>query len=128
MFLVVFGHILSYGFGIEFEDSVLADLLSRFRMPLFFFISGFIGYKSLDKFNLSYLQSILKHKAFVQLVPTFIVYSVFMLAFGNNPLSFFKYGLQGYWFTLVLFEFFVFYYISSFFFNLGSVLKISNKI
>ena len=128
MFLVVFGHVLSFGFGIEFDDSILADLFSRFRMPLFFFISGFIGYKSLDKFNLSYFKQSFKHKAFVQLVPTFIFFSFYMLTIGNSPLSFFKYGLQGYWFTLVLFEFFVFFYITSFFFNLKNLSKLQDYV
>lgn len=123
MFLVVFWHILALGFGVE--ESVLGSFFRTFRMPTFFFISGFIGYKVLTKFAASTTISLLKKKTFVQLVPTAIVFSFYKLCMGDSPLSFFERGLVGYWFTLVLFEMFLFFYITSFLVNKkgGSVLQ-----
>ena len=115
MFLVVFWHVLALSLGLG--DSILGDILGRFRMPLFFFISGFIGYKALDKFSTPNFSKMLRHKAFVQLVPTFIIFSFFQLSVGGNPINFFHHGLKGFWFTLVLFEMYAFYYISSYLFN-----------
>ena len=45
MFLVVLQHIESIGFGIHPYESVLGNILVSFRMPMFFFISGYIAYK-----------------------------------------------------------------------------------
>lgn len=112
MFLVVFWHVLALSF--DCGDSLLGDIFGRFRMPIFFFISGFIGYRSLEKFDKSYFLQSLSHKAFVQLVPTLIIYSFFLLVNGTTPIVIFQEGLNGYWFTLVLFEFFLFFYLTSY--------------
>ena len=57
MILVVIAHINSYTFKAEnvFEYTSLTGFLSLFRMPLFFFVSGYIAYKPavfFDKFQL----------------------------------------------------------------------------
>lgn len=114
MFLVVFMHVMILSFGVE--DSVLSVLFKRIRMPMFFFISGYIGFKALDKFTRQGTWELLKKKSFVQLVPTFIFFSIYKLCTGGTPLSFFSEGLLGYWFTLSLFELFLIYYVTSRFF------------
>lgn len=113
MFLVVFGHTLSSE-GINAYDDTLSILFITFRMPMFFFVSGFIAYKSWEYWNLSFYKQKILNKAKVQLIPTFIFFSFFCISNGISPLSFFKYGLGGYWFTLVLFEMFCIYYTISF--------------
>lgn len=49
MILVVFAHIINYGYHITDAKAETMDtfnnLFIRFRMPLFFFISGFVLYK-----------------------------------------------------------------------------------
>lgn len=127
MFLVVFWHVLALSFGLG-EESILGDILGRFRMPLFFFISGFIGYKNIDKFNITYFRDSISRKAFVQLVPTLIIYSFFLLSFGKNPLTIFQQGLKGYWFTLVLFELYVFYYVTSYLLKTIGIIKLQDYI
>ena len=56
----------------------------------------------------------IKNKAFVQLVPTAIIFSFYQLANHQNPLDFFSHGLGWYWFTEVLFLFFVVYFTTSY--------------
>lgn len=113
MFLVVFWHVMSNCFGLE--ESSLGAFFKLFRMPMFFFISGYIGFKTIDKLNSwnGYF-SLMKKKAFVQLVPTAIIYSLFQFVNGRSPLVFFDNGLDGYWFTLSLFELFFIYYTISY--------------
>lgn len=112
MFLVVFWHIMSNSFGLS--DSTLDAFFRTFRMPMFFFVSGYIGYKAIELFDGASFIKLFKHKAFVQLVPTIIIYSIYQFVKGRSPLANFQEGLVGYWFTLALFELFTLYYISNF--------------
>ena len=118
MLLVVFWHVSSVSFGLSGSDSLLNSFFLTFRMPMFFFISGFIGFKTIEKISSNFC-SILKRKSFCQLVPTAIFFSLFALAHGSSPTSFFYNGLEAYWFTLVLFELFLIYY--SFSYVIGKV-------
>ena len=45
MLLVVFSHIETFCYDIPFNESILSSLFITFRMPMFFFISGYIAYK-----------------------------------------------------------------------------------
>lgn len=45
MLLVVFSHIETFCYHISFDQSILSSLFITFRMPMFFFISGYIAYK-----------------------------------------------------------------------------------
>lgn len=124
MFLVVFWHIMSLGFGIN--DSIVGQVFRTFRMPTFFFVSGFIGYKAISKFSSNFFVTIIQKKAFVQLVPTAIIFSFYKFAFGGSPVSFFEKGLVGYWFTLVLFEMFVLFYFTSFLLSIYGGSRLQN--
>ncbi len=117
MFLVVFQHLYLWSFKIPTYESVLAHIFITFRMPMFFFISGYIGYKAIEYWNKSFFINRLSKKAIVQLVPTIIFFSTYYICFGGNPISFFTYGLGAYWFTLVLFEMFLIYFIISYISN-----------
>lgn len=116
MILVVFWHV-SMNFGMDSTNSILNSFFLTFRMPIFFFVSGLIGYKAIEQFTGKQYLILLKRKAFCQLVPTAIFFTIFSFVAGGTPLSFFTKGLEGYWFTLVLFELFVLYYTLSFIFN-----------
>lgn len=116
MILVVFWHV-SMNFGMDSTNSMLNAFFLTFRMPMFFFVSGFIGYKAHQQFTRNQYLTLLKRKAFCQLVPTAIFFTIFSFVTGGTPLSFFTRGLEGYWFTLVLFELFVLYYTLSYIIN-----------
>lgn len=74
-----------------------------FRLPCFFMISGWL----FEPVARRPFREVVRHKAMVQLVPTFI----FLLLLAPPPEFFHQLGTLkgGYWFTFVLFEFFVFY-------------------
>ena len=46
MILVVFAHVLLWTFNLGNHETVIGSLFITFRMPMFFFISGYISYKS----------------------------------------------------------------------------------
>lgn len=111
--LVVYSHILTFGFGIYNSEytSSFNSLLILFRMPLFFFISGFIFYKDNLFQSSQEIISFLKKKFAIQIVPTFIFMVLFAYLMGKDLLEGFtqdSYKL-GYWFTLSLFDYFLFY-------------------
>lgn len=83
---------------------------------MFFFISGYIAYKSSIIWNVHLYRFNLKKKAIVQLIPTAFFFSLFCFNQGGNPISIFlSTGLGGYWFTFVLFEMFCIFYTVSLF-------------
>ena len=82
-----------------------------FHVPMFFFISAFLAYKGLEVWtNKLVLQSI-RSKIVQLIIPTFFFFSLYKLCHAESPLDFFGMGPGGYWFTVVLFEFFIAYYI-----------------
>ena len=104
MILVVFSHVCSMCFG----DRSMGynDVFYLFRMPCFFFISGWL----FDPLK-GTLSSVAKHKFMVQIIPTVI----FLLLLAPPPLFFSRLGATkgGYWFTFVLFEYFIISMLSS---------------
>lgn len=120
MLLVVYSHILFYGYTTSFcnDISMGGEFLSfnalfiQFRMPLFFFISGFILYKGNYVWNRNESLSFLVKKAKVQLIPTFFFLSIYSFV---TDASLFECCISsskgGYWFTIALFEYFFIYVI-----------------
>lgn len=111
MLLVVFGHIETFGFdGLE---SVLSKIFVTFRMPLFFFISGYISYKADVEYNIINATLLAKKKILVQLLPT-IIFGLFYTYFdlGYTWSDFLWHPKKyGYWFTISLLEMFLIYYL-----------------
>ena len=103
MILVVCFHIL--------PSSPYTDFFQLFRMPLFFFISGFILYKDEQIWNLSNTTKFLSKKFLVQIIPTAIFLFLNMFILSINRIS---YNLNGYWFTISLFFFFITYIFFNF--------------
>ena len=101
MILVVFAHVCHFCFG----DSRMGynAVFILFRLPCFFMLSGWL----FEPISRNPFMTVAKHKAMVQLVPTFI----FLLLLAPPPEFFHQLGAMkgGYWFTFVLFEFFILY-------------------
>ena len=76
-----------------------------FRLPCFFMISGWL----FEPIAQRPFKEVAKHKARVQLLPTFI----FLLLLAPPPFFFHQLGTLkgGYWFTFALFEYFVLYMV-----------------
>ena len=113
MLLVVFAHIETFGFyGAGESCTFLGKIFITFRMPLFFFISGFISHKANYEFTLQAALCLAWRKLLVQLLPTIIFgISYTCLYLNYNIYDFWvnsdKYG---YWFTISLLEMFLVYY------------------
>lgn len=106
MLLVVYQHIRYFTLGnLPIEDSAIALFFIAFRMPMFFFISGYIAYKTLNYWSFENYRKRLITKMRVQLIPTIIFWSVFKYFQIRN------WGFPGgFWFTEVLFEMFCIYF------------------
>lgn len=125
MFLVVFNHIFTISFYQEPIHTIFGDLLFIFRMPLFFFISGYVGGKSIESFNTSLFLRLTKKKIIVQLLPT-LFFSLFMTIVGPFVVfdgNFFANGWKMYWFTIALLGMFIIYYTLSYLLNLFKIVK-----
>jgi len=111
MFLVVFWHVMTMTFGLDQFDTPCGYIFRSFRMPMFFFISGFVAYKPLNLWTSSLLKQRVIDKAKIQLIPTFVFFTIFQLFHGLNPWTeFITNGICGFWFTTTLFIMFLIYY------------------
>ena len=110
MFLVVLMHVATVCWGIVGKGISIHDYLHQVRMPLFFFISGFVLYKEGVEWNTQHIVRFFKKKIPVQLLGPFIFFAVFLhlngISLAEGLLDKYK---SGYWFTLVLLEFFFIY-------------------
>ena len=109
MILVVYSHICRYCLGDETMG--FNSVFFLFRLPCFFFISGWLFEQPGRVWNQVTVRHVISRKFMVQIVPTVI----FLLLLAPPPLFFTRLGAQkgGYWFTFALFEFFVLYILSS---------------
>lgn len=108
MLLVVSSHIELFMVGAP--DFSLNVLLSEFRMPLFFFVSGFVFYKSGRSYGWKEMKELVRKKIFVQVVSPLLFLLVFCrIRDIDITHSLFTAAKSGYWFTFVLFEFFIIY-------------------
>ena len=116
MILVVAYHVSIFSFGQNIKHSTALSFFVLFRMPLFFFVSGFLAYSSKIEWNLRTLGSSLLKKCRVQLIPTIVFLSAFLALMRPNFIEAFKTTLQlptksGYWFTWALLLMFIVYYV-----------------
>ena len=110
MIVVVLGHVL-LSMGIGGYSSFLSSVLLTFRMPLFFFVSGFFSYRLITWWNRERIADILKRKIQAQIICTIIFVSVYQYVIGRIDWLFTGFG--GYWFTIVLFQMYLIYLLLS---------------
>ena len=119
MLMVVANHVYSVSFDANSKYSMFMSLCLLFRMPLFFFISGFLAYKATFSWNAGETWALVQKKLRVQLVPTL----VFMTAFVALCRKHFWQAMEtawtvptkdGYWFTIVLLQMLLAYYVICF--------------
>lgn len=114
IFMVVMGHVIT--FCIRGIDSTpLFKFIGEIHMPLFFFISGWFGYRTIDKDNPA---SVVISRFKQLVVPMAVVSSIWILYFPHSGLDsplnstfdalWNEQWKNGYWFTLVLFEIILF--------------------
>lgn len=107
MILVVMGHVLGCYHYDEFNS--YTNLFKVFRMPLFFFISGWVLYKIDIIWDFAFTKRFIKKKFLIQIIPTAIFMSIILFKSDTITWKAFNYFKSGYWFTIALFEYFIFY-------------------
>lgn len=108
MLLVVMSHISFI--SMKTDTYSYNSLFATFRMPLFFFVSGFVLYKNQLRWTGRYIAEFLKKKLQVQIIAPTLFLIVFMVVRGETVHQvLIDYHKLGYWFTYTLFEFFVLY-------------------
>lgn len=119
MILVVAYHVAQFGFLENERTSAALPFLVLFRMPLFFFVSGFLAYKSRFIWTIGNTLPLVRKKLMVQIVPALIFLCLFIVFKTNGTFqdSFMR-AMQsptknGYWFTWVLLQMFLIYYVIS---------------
>ena len=116
MILVVANHVAGMGFGEEWRHSSSIPFLVLFRMPLFFFVSGFLAYKASQVWTLPNLGSLVVKKLRVQVVPTVVFFLLAMAILNAQFWPAVERSLHsslkgGYWFTIALLYMFLIYYL-----------------
>ena len=117
MIMVVAYHVCQQGFLLEPKVSSSMPFLVLFRMPLFFFVSGFLAYKSSQIWNLPNLTRLLGKKLRIQLIPTAVFFLFACAVLYHAPLvdtvikNLTSPTKAGYWFTLALLYMFIIYYL-----------------
>lgn len=119
MIMVVANHVSSVGFEQNLKYSSSLSFLLLFRMPLFFFISGFLAYKAAQVWNARALGQLVLKKLKVQIIPTLVFFVLFNAMiwprfFEGLEMNFHSPQKGGYWFTIALLWMFLFYYLFSF--------------
>ena len=119
MIMVVANHVAGMGFGEEWKHSSAIPFLVLFRMPLFFFVSGFLAYKASQVWNLRNFGSLVGKKLRVQIIPTVVFFFLAAAILNKNFLTAVETNFHspmkgGYWFTIALLYMFLIYYLFSY--------------
>ncbi len=101
-------HILA-GNGFKPYDSLVGQMIYAPILPLFFFVSGFLAYK--QSINVKDCWNNIRRKFAFLVIPALVFRVGLDLMSHHNPLRFLTEGMHGYWFTVVLFECFLLYYL-----------------
>ena len=121
MILVVANHFLWISCEELDRCSSSMQFFLLFRMPLFFFISGFLSYKAAADWSFSGFCQMTKKKIRIQIIPTIVFFFagavlIHPKTFTSTVVTWFHSPMKGgYWFTLVLLYMFIIYYVFEFF-------------
>ncbi len=120
MILVVAYHVALECFNQNIKLSASLPFLVMLRMPLFFFVSGFLAYKADFLWNLPTLGRMLWKKTKIQVIPAvvFLLVFVFLRCPRGHAWDTLLHHLSvptkgGYWFTWSLLHMFILYYFAS---------------
>lgn len=107
MFLVVLSHCVLFSFN-KPDGNVYANIFSSFRMPLFFFVSGFVFFKTNYEWTMGNIKTFLLKKVNVQILSPLLFFLAYIFIkhfnFVDSLCNTYK---MGYWFTFTLFQYFV---------------------
>ena len=108
MILVVMGHVVIFTY--ERIDGFSWSIFSYiFQLPLFFFVSGFVMYKSKTNWDLKMAKSFLVKKFRTLIISTTAILSIYAYLKGYTFDYVIGNGKAGYWFTFALFIYYFLY-------------------
>lgn len=117
MILVVAYHVAQFSFHETEKTSAALPFLVLMRMPLFFFVSGFLAYKANFSWTIPNALKLTWKKLKVQIIPTLIFMGLFVIFrmkgdFWDGFMRLMASPTKGgYWFTWVLLQMFIIYYV-----------------
>lgn len=119
MLMVVAYHVAQMSYGQTIKASASLPFLVLFRMPLFFFVSGFLAYRARFVWSASNTLHLLGKKFRIQVFPALCFLCIFLVLRQKNFCEGFMDAMHsptksGYWFTWVLLQMFFVYYVFSF--------------
>ena len=129
MILVVAYHVAQVSFHETEKTSAALPFLVLMRMPLFFFVSGFLAYKADFSWTVPNALRLTWKKFKVQVIPTLVFMIIFVIfKMKGDFLDGFTRLLVsptkgGYWFTWVLLQMFIIYYVGCYVISKVSPLK-----
>lgn len=120
MLFVVYHHIIMFGMYDSIDGSIYSspinEIIVTVRMPLFFFVSGFVSARLSREWNWHTINSKITKKTQGQLIPTVVMFMLCMFMYNLNIFDWIYDPLKGgYWFTWVSFQIFVIWVFLSFF-------------
>ena len=124
MILVVAYHVAQFAFHENEKTSSALPFLVLMRMPLFFFVSGFLAYKATFSWTIPNALKLTWKKFKVQVIPTLVFLCLFVIFrmkgdFWDNFMRLMTSPTKGgYWFTWVLLQMFIIYYVCCYVGNL----------
>lgn len=117
MILVVAYHVAQVSFHETEKTSAALPFLVLMRMPLFFFVSGFLAYRASFSWTLPNAVKLTWKKVKVQVIPTMVFMCLFVVfrmegSFSDCLMRLLTSPTKGgYWFTWVLLQMFIIYYV-----------------
>ena len=117
MILVVAYHVAQVSFHETEKTSAALPFLVLMRMPLFFFVSGFLAYKASFAWTIPNALKLTWKKLKVQVIPALVFMGLFVIfkMKGDIADNFMRLLASptkgGYWFTWVLLQMFIIYYV-----------------
>lgn len=120
MILVVACHVAFSCLGISESTPSVHRILYEFRMPLFFFISGFVLYKDETRWTAGHIARFLIIKKFPVQIVTMLIFLLIYLKLNQIGVmeGIYSDSKLGYWFTFVLFIYFCIYSVCRYFLDL----------
>lgn len=104
MVLVVLAHVFLFMSPRHWDGSPIASIFMSFRMPLFFFVSGFFAYRAVEKWTARLTRDVLVRKMRAQILCALVFFSLYQWMKGLPMSDLWEKGFGFFWFTIALFQ------------------------
>lgn len=109
MVLVVLAHVFLFMSPRNWDGSPLASIFMSFRMPLFFFVSGFFAYRAMEKWTATFTKEMTIRKVRAQIICALVFFSLFQWVKELPFSDLWERGFGFFWFTIALFQMWLIY-------------------